>query len=87
MPAYEWRVRDLAACAAAISAHNERRLAELLDPIGRMPGAAPWHLPAELTWSRPMACLQRPDAKPRRHRDGSPTRLRQEFAAGPHQRF
>ena len=37
----------------AITAHHERRLAELLDAIRRRPGSTPWQLAGELTWSRP----------------------------------
>jgi glyoxylase-like metal-dependent hydrolase (beta-lactamase superfamily II) len=53
LPAHEWRFRGLAERAEAISAHHERRLAELLSAIERTPGSTPWELAGQLTWSRP----------------------------------
>jgi glyoxylase-like metal-dependent hydrolase (beta-lactamase superfamily II) len=53
MPAHEWRFKGLADRVDAISAHHERRLAELLDAVRRHPGATPWELAGQLTWSRP----------------------------------
>ena len=53
LPAHEWRFRGLPGRADAITAHHERRLAELLDAIRRGPGSTPWQLAGELTWSRP----------------------------------
>jgi hypothetical protein len=53
LPAHEWRFRRLPARVDAITAHHERRLAELLDAIRRRPGSTPWQLAGELTWSRP----------------------------------
>ena len=41
--------------ADAITAHHERRLAELLAAVRRHPGATPWELAGQLTWSRPWA--------------------------------
>jgi glyoxylase-like metal-dependent hydrolase (beta-lactamase superfamily II) len=55
LPAHEWRFRGLAARADAITAHHERRLAELLAAVRRHPGAMPWELAGQLTWSRPWA--------------------------------
>jgi glyoxylase-like metal-dependent hydrolase (beta-lactamase superfamily II) len=52
MPAHEWRFRGLAQRADDIAAHHERRLDELLAAIARNPGAAPWDLAGQLTWSR-----------------------------------
>jgi glyoxylase-like metal-dependent hydrolase (beta-lactamase superfamily II) len=53
LPAHEWRFRGLPGRVDAITAHHERRLAELLDAIRRGPGSTPWQLAGELTWSRP----------------------------------
>jgi len=53
LPAHEWRFRGLPGRIDAITAHHERRLAELLDAIRRGPGSTPWQLAGELTWSRP----------------------------------
>jgi len=53
LPAHEWRFRGLAERVDAIAAHHERRLAELLAAIRRRPGATPWQLAGDLTWSRP----------------------------------
>ena len=39
----------------AITAHHERRLAELLAAARRHPGSTPWELAGQLTWSRPWA--------------------------------
>ena len=55
LPAHEWRFRGLAGRVDAITAHHERRLTELLDAVRRHPGATPWQLAGELTWSRPWA--------------------------------
>jgi glyoxylase-like metal-dependent hydrolase (beta-lactamase superfamily II) len=55
LPAHEWRFRGLAARVDAITAHHERRLAELLAAVRRHPGATPWELAGQLTWSRPWA--------------------------------
>jgi len=52
-PAHEWRFDGLAPRVDEILAHHERRLAELLDATAHNPGATPWELAAELTWSRP----------------------------------
>jgi len=53
LPAHEWRFRGLAARVDAITAHHERRLAELLAAVRRHPGSTPWQLAGQLTWSRP----------------------------------
>ncbi|MGD0241033.1 MAG: MBL fold metallo-hydrolase [Streptosporangiaceae bacterium] len=53
LPAHEWRFTGLAARVDAITAHHERRLAELLAAVRRHPGSTPWLLAGELTWSRP----------------------------------
>jgi glyoxylase-like metal-dependent hydrolase (beta-lactamase superfamily II) len=53
LPAHEWRFRGHAARAAAIAEHHHLRSAELLHAVRRRPGATPWELAAELTWSRP----------------------------------
>ena len=55
LPAHEWRFKGLAARVDAIIGHHERRLAELLAAVRRHPGAAPWQLAGQLTWSRPWA--------------------------------
>jgi glyoxylase-like metal-dependent hydrolase (beta-lactamase superfamily II) len=55
LPAHEWRFRGLAGRVDAITAHHGRRLAELLAAVRRHPGAAPWELAGQLTWSRPWA--------------------------------
>ena len=59
LPAHEWRFRGLTSRAAALAAHHERRLAELLDAIRRNPGSTPWQLAAHLTWSRPWEAYER----------------------------
>jgi glyoxylase-like metal-dependent hydrolase (beta-lactamase superfamily II) len=51
-PAHEWRFRGLAERVDGIAAHHERRLAELLAAIAANPGATPWVLAGQLTWSR-----------------------------------
>ena len=51
-PAHEWRFRGLAERADGIADHHERRLAELLAAIAVNPGATPWVLAGQLTWSR-----------------------------------
>ena len=51
-PAHEWRFRGLAERVDGIAAHHERRLAELLAAIAANPGATPWILAGQLTWSR-----------------------------------
>src|SRR5580704_11753680 len=53
LPAHEWRFRGLPGRIDAITAHHERRLAELLAAIRRRPGSTPWQLAGDLTWSRP----------------------------------
>ncbi|WP_209305195.1 MBL fold metallo-hydrolase [Blastococcus sp. CT_GayMR20] len=53
LPAHEWRFRGLADRTAALTAHHEHRLAELLDAIRTHPGGTPWQLAGHLTWSRP----------------------------------
>src|SRR5690349_19924536 len=53
LPAHEWRFRGLPGRVDAITAHHERRLAELLAAIRRRPGSTPWQLAGDLTWSRP----------------------------------
>jgi glyoxylase-like metal-dependent hydrolase (beta-lactamase superfamily II) len=53
LPAHEWRFRGLAGRAAALEAHHEHRLAELLEAIRVHPRSTPWQLAAHLTWSRP----------------------------------
>jgi hypothetical protein len=55
LPAHEWRFRGLAGRVDAITAHHERRLAELLAAARRHPGSTPWELAGQLTWSRPWA--------------------------------
>jgi glyoxylase-like metal-dependent hydrolase (beta-lactamase superfamily II) len=52
LPAHEWRFKGLRERVDAISAHHERRLAELLAVIRRKPGSTPWELAGHLTWSR-----------------------------------
>jgi glyoxylase-like metal-dependent hydrolase (beta-lactamase superfamily II) len=54
-PAHEWRFRGLPGRVDAITAHHERRLAELLAAAHRHPGSTPWELAGQLTWSRPWA--------------------------------
>jgi glyoxylase-like metal-dependent hydrolase (beta-lactamase superfamily II) len=53
LPAHEWRFRGLRARADQLIEHHERRLAELLEVVRRLPGSVPWQLAGELTWSRP----------------------------------
>ena len=53
LPAHEWRFRGLAERTAAIGAHHEHRLTELLSAIRHHPNSTPWQLAAFLTWSRP----------------------------------
>jgi glyoxylase-like metal-dependent hydrolase (beta-lactamase superfamily II) len=53
MPAHEWRFKGLADRVDAIAAHHERRLAELLTAVHAHPGATPFALAGQLTWSRP----------------------------------
>jgi glyoxylase-like metal-dependent hydrolase (beta-lactamase superfamily II) len=55
LPAHEWRFRGLVGRVDAITAHHERRLAELLAAARRHPGSTPWELAGQLTWSRPWA--------------------------------
>jgi glyoxylase-like metal-dependent hydrolase (beta-lactamase superfamily II) len=52
LPAHEWRFRGLGLRAAEIAEHHERRLAELMAAVRRLPASTPWRLAAELTWSR-----------------------------------
>ncbi len=52
LPAHEWRFRGLPARVQELHQHHERRLAELLELIGRNPGSVPWELAGQLTWSR-----------------------------------
>ena len=52
LPAHEWRFRGLGRRVDAITAHHEKRLAELLSAVIREPGSTPWHLASQLTWSR-----------------------------------
>ena len=59
LPAHEWRFRGLAERTAAIAAHHEHRLAELLDAVRAHPHSTPWQLAASLTWSRPWAEYER----------------------------
>jgi glyoxylase-like metal-dependent hydrolase (beta-lactamase superfamily II) len=59
LPAHEWRFRGLAERTAAIGAHHEHRLTELLDAIRRHSGSTPWELAAHLTWSRPWVDYER----------------------------
>lgn len=59
LPAHEWRFRGLADRVDALTAHHERRLAELLDAIRAHPGSTPWDLAAHLTWSRPWEQYER----------------------------
>lgn len=51
-PAHEWRFRGLAERVDGIAAHHEHRLQELLAAIAANPGATPWFLAGQLTWSR-----------------------------------
>ena len=53
LPAHEWRFTGLATRVDAITAHHERRLAELLAAVRDHPGSTPWQLAGQLTWSRP----------------------------------
>ncbi|MCW2634465.1 MAG: Beta-lactamase-like Metallo-hydrolase [Blastococcus sp.] len=59
LPAHEWRFRGLADRTAAIAAHHEHRLTELLDAIGTHPRSTPWQLAGRLTWSRPWEQYER----------------------------
>ncbi|MCW2700653.1 MAG: Beta-lactamase-like Metallo-hydrolase [Blastococcus sp.] len=59
LPAHEWRFRGLTERTAAIEAHHEHRLAELLDAIRDHPHSTPWQLAAQLTWSRPWEQYER----------------------------
>lgn len=52
LPAHEWRFRGLRERTDQLLDHHEQRLAELLEVVRRMPGAVPWILAGELTWSR-----------------------------------
>jgi glyoxylase-like metal-dependent hydrolase (beta-lactamase superfamily II) len=52
MPAHEWRFRGLAERVDGITAHHERRLAELLAAMAANPDATPWFLAGQLHWSR-----------------------------------
>lgn len=53
LPAHEWRFRGLRARTAALAAHHETRLTELLDALRRHPHSTAWDVAGELTWSRP----------------------------------
>jgi glyoxylase-like metal-dependent hydrolase (beta-lactamase superfamily II) len=53
LPAHEWRFRGLADRTAALRAHHEHRLDELLTAVRAHPHSTPWQLAAHLTWSRP----------------------------------
>jgi glyoxylase-like metal-dependent hydrolase (beta-lactamase superfamily II) len=53
LPAHEWRFRGLRERTEQLAEHHERRLAELLQVVQRLPGSVPWELAGELTWSRP----------------------------------
>ena len=53
LPAHEWRFRGLRERTDELIEHHERRLAELLEVVRRLPGSVPWQLAGELTWSRP----------------------------------
>jgi glyoxylase-like metal-dependent hydrolase (beta-lactamase superfamily II) len=59
LPAHEWRFRGLGDRTAAIAAHHEHRLTELLDAVRAHPHSTPWQLAASLTWSRPWAEYER----------------------------
>jgi glyoxylase-like metal-dependent hydrolase (beta-lactamase superfamily II) len=51
-PAHEWRFDGLAARAAEIAAHHDRRLAEVVAAVRAHPDTTPWEIAGELTWSR-----------------------------------
>ena len=59
LPAHEWRFRGLSERTAAIAAHHEHRLTELLDAIRSYPHSTPWQLAGHLTWSRPWEQYER----------------------------
>ncbi len=59
LPAHEWRFRGLADRVDELTAHHERRLAELLASIRAHPRSTPWDLAAHLTWSRPWEQYER----------------------------
>lgn len=59
LPAHEYRFRPLPARLAALRAHHERRLAELLGLVVAAPGSSTWQLAERLSWSRPWSDLHR----------------------------
>ena len=69
LPAHEWRFRGLPGRVDAITAHHERRLAELLAAIRRRPGSTPWQLAGDLDLVPALGPVQRPDADLCGHRD------------------
>ncbi len=52
-PAHEWRFDGLAARAAEIGDHHDRRLAEVVEAVRAQPDTTPWEIAGHLTWSRP----------------------------------
>jgi glyoxylase-like metal-dependent hydrolase (beta-lactamase superfamily II) len=52
LPAHEYRFRGLPDRLAALRAHHEARLDELLQRLAERPGSTVWELASRLTWSR-----------------------------------